>query len=40
MVEVSITGEEDKLLATACFTYFCVDGSSIARNSPGAARQP
>ena len=38
LVDVSITGEQDKLLATACFTFFCVDGSEIARSSP-AARQ-
>ena len=38
LVDVSITGEEEKLLATACFTFFCVDGSEIARNSPAAKR--
>ena len=34
-----IFGEEEKLLATARFSYFCVDGSEIAQNSR-AARQP
>lgn len=38
LVDVSITGEGEKLLATACFTFFCVDGSEIARNSPAAKR--
>lgn len=37
LVEVTLTGEEGRLLATASFTYFCVDGSEIARNSPAAA---
>ena len=39
LVDVSVTGEEERLLATASFTYFCVDGSEIARRSPAAARQ-
>ncbi len=39
LVEVSLTGEEGRLLATASFTYFCVDGSEIARNSPAVARR-
>jgi acyl-CoA thioesterase len=39
LVEVSLTGEGGRLLATASFTYFCVDGSEIARNSPAAARR-
>ena len=39
LVEVTLTGEEGRLLATASFTYFCVDGSEIARNSPAAARR-
>ncbi len=34
LVDVSLTGEDERLLATACFTFFCVDGSGIARNSP------
>ena len=34
LVDVALTGEEERLLATACFTFFCVDGSSVARNSP------
>ena len=37
LVEVTLTGEGGRLLATASFTYFCVDGSEIARNSPAAA---
>ena len=37
LVEVSLTGEEGRLLATASFTYFCVDGSETARKSPTAA---
>ena len=36
LVEVTLTGEEGRLLATASFTYFCVDGSEIARNSPSS----
>ena len=36
---VTLTGEGGRLLATASFTYFCVDGSEIARNSPAAARR-
>ena len=39
LVEVTLTGEGGRLLATASFTYFCVDGSEIARNSPVAARR-
>lgn len=39
LVEVSLTGEGGRLLATASFTYFCVDGSEIARNSPAVARR-
>ena len=39
LVEVTLTGEEGRLLATASFTYFCVDGSEIARNSPAVARR-
>ena len=39
LVEVTLTGEEGRLLATASFTYFCVDGSEIARHSPAAARR-
>ena len=39
LVEVTLTGEGGRLLATASFTYFCVDGSEIARNSPAAARR-
>ncbi len=39
LVEVALSGEEGKLLATASFTFFCVDGSEIARNSPAAARR-
>ena len=39
LVDVSITDGDGKLLATASFSYFCVDGSEIARNSP-IARQP
>ena len=39
LVEVTLTGEEGRLLATASFTYFCVDGSEIASNSPAAARR-
>lgn len=39
LVEVSITGEDEHLLATASFTFFCVDGSEIERNSPIAARR-
>lgn len=34
LVEVSLFGEEDRLMAAASFTYFCVDGSGIDRNSP------
>ena len=37
LVEVSLTGEGDRLLAAASFTYFCVDGSGIARSSPSRA---
>lgn len=37
LVDVSLTGENDRLLATACFTFFCVNGSEIARSSPVAA---
>ena len=39
LVEVTLTGEGGRLLATASFTYFCVDGSEIARNSPAAAHR-
>ena len=39
LVEVTLTGEGGRLLATASFTYFCVDGSEIAHNSPAAARR-
>ena len=39
LVEVTLTGEEGRLLATASFTYFCVDGSEIARHSPAVARR-
>ena len=39
LVDVNITGEESRLMATACFTYFCMDGSQTAR-SIRAARQP
>lgn len=39
LVEVTLTGEKGRLLATASFTYFCVDGSEIARNSPAVARR-
>ncbi len=39
LVEVTLTGEGGRLLATASFTYFCVDGSEIARNSPAVARR-
>lgn len=39
LVEVSLFGEEEKLLATASFAFFCVDGSEIARNSPTAPRR-
>ena len=38
LVEVTLTCEGGRLLATASFTYFCVHGSEIARNSPVAAR--
>ena len=34
LVEVKLIGEEDRLVATASFSFFCVDGSAIARNSP------
>ncbi len=37
LVEVSLFGEEDRLMATASFSYFCVDGSEIDRNSPARA---
>ena len=37
LIDVSLTGEDDKLMATACFTHFCVDGSEMARNSPAMA---
>lgn len=37
LVEVSLSGEDGKLLATASFTLFCVDGSEIERNSPAVA---
>ena len=33
LVDVSVTGKNEKLLATASFTFFCVDGSDIAKNS-------
>ena len=39
LVEVTLTGEGGRLLATASFTYFCVDGSEIARSSPAVARR-
>ena len=39
LVDVSITGDDDKLLATASFSFFCLDGSETARSSL-AARQP
>ena len=39
LVEVTLTGEGGRLLATAIFTYFCVDGSEIARSSPAVARR-
>ena len=39
LVDVNITDGDGKLLATASFSYFCVDGSEIAHNSP-IARQP
>ena len=37
LVEVSLTGEDGRLMATASFSYFCVDGSGIARRSPAVA---
>ncbi|MBR0208863.1 MAG: PaaI family thioesterase [Oscillospiraceae bacterium] len=37
LVEVSLLGEEGKLMATASFSYFCVDGSEIDRGSPARA---
>ena len=37
LAEVSLTDEEGRLLAAASFTYFCVDGSGIARSSPTRA---
>ena len=39
LVEVSLRGEDDRLLATASFSYFCVNGSEIEHNSPVAARR-
>lgn len=39
LVEVSLSGEDEKLLATASFTYFCVKGSEIERKSPAVARR-
>ena len=34
LAEVSLTGDDGGLMATASFTYFCVDGSAIDRGSP------
>lgn len=39
LVEVSLLGEERKLMAAASFTFFCVNGSEIEHNSPAAARR-
>ena len=33
LVDVDITGEEGKLLATACISFFCVDGSALAQRA-------
>lgn len=37
LAEVCARSEEEKLLSSASFTLFCVNGSSIERNSPVAA---
>lgn len=37
LVDVKLTDDEERLLAEAIFTFFCVDGSEIARNSPVAS---
>lgn len=34
LVEVTVTGEEGKLLAAGTFTFFCVDPRRMERNSP------
>ena len=34
LVEVSVTGEEEKLLATGTFTFFCVDPQRMAAKCP------
>ena len=37
LVDVTLTGEAERLLAAASFSFFCVNGSEIARNSPVAS---